>query len=62
MPILVGCCYRLPSSNVKYFNRISENLDIVTDERKAIILLDDLNIDWFSKNCPVCKKLAYDWM
>ncbi len=50
-PILVGCCCRPPSPNVKYLDRICENVDIVTDENNG-----DLNIDWFSKNW--CKKLV----
>ena len=56
-PTLVGCCYRPPSANVNYLDKICVTLDMVTDESKDIFLLGDLNIDWFSKNCPLRKKL-----
>ncbi len=56
-PTLVGCCHRPPSSNVNYLDKICETFDMVTDESKDIFLLGDLNIDWFSKNCPLRKKL-----
>lgn len=29
----------------------------MTDKNKVIILHGDLNIDWFSKDCPLRKKL-----
>ena len=49
--------YRPPGANVVYLDRKCENLDIVTDKSKDIFLLCDLNINWFSKNCPSHKKL-----
>lgn len=55
--IVVSCCYRPSSSTVKYLNRLCENLHLVIDKSKDIFRLVDLNIDWFSKNCPLCKEL-----
>lgn len=56
-PILAGCCYRPPSANLQYLDRICESMNRVTDENKAIFLLGDFNIDWMAKNCSLTKKL-----
>lgn len=56
-PILVGCCYRPPSSNIQYLEKICTILQQVTDENREIYFLGDLNIDWFCGTCTLRKKL-----
>lgn len=57
-PLLVGCCYRPPSSNVQYVDDICDMLQRVVDEDKEIYFLGDLNIDWLSNTCALKKKTA----
>lgn len=56
-PILVGCYYKPPSANIQYLNEICDMFDVVCDEKREIFILGDLNIDWFSPQCPMRKKL-----
>lgn len=51
-PILIGCCYRLPSVDMIYLDRICEKLDKASDE---LYFVGDLNIDWFA-SCPLKKR------
>lgn len=57
-PVLVGCCYRPPSSNIEYLEKICENIDLVSAQNKDFFLLGDFNIDWFAKQCSMRKKLT----
>ena len=48
-PLLVGCCYRPPSSNRKFYDLLEENLDAVIDY--DILLVGDFN----AKNSDWCE-------
>ncbi|XDV11531.1 hypothetical protein PO909_000447 [Leuciscus waleckii] len=56
-PILVGCCYRPPSPNVDYLEKICDNIEKAAAQTKDIFLLGDFNIDWFSKKCYLRRKM-----
>lgn len=58
-PTLISCCYRPPNSNASYLDGLCENFDKVCDEGKNVFILGDLNINWFSKNCPLYKRLNF---
>lgn len=56
-PLLIGCCYRPPNSNVQHVENICDQLLRVMDEEKETFFLGDLNIDWLSKTCPLKRRL-----
>lgn len=56
-PILVGCCYRAPNSNIQYLNDLCTMMDTTTEENRELYLLGDLNIDWLSDTCSLKNKL-----
>ncbi len=56
-PLLVGCCYRPPSSNAQYVDNICDMLQRAVDENKETYFLGDLNIDWQSKTCTLKNRL-----
>ncbi len=55
-PILIGCCYRPPSADMIYLDRICKMLDKASDENRELYFVGDLNIDWFA-TCPLKKRL-----
>ncbi len=55
--ILVGCCYRPPSANIKYLDKICQMIDYISVMGQEIYLTGDFNIDWFSQNCSQENKL-----
>lgn len=57
-PILICCCYRPPSSNIDYLDKICTMLQKVTDSDYDIIFAADMNIDWFCGKCSLKKKLC----
>lgn len=58
-PILIGCCYRPPSANVNYLNKMCSVVDKASDGSRELYLFGDMNIDWFSTNCHLkCKLLS----
>ena len=60
-PVLVGCCYRPPSTNSQYFNDMCDMIDMVADSKTEIYLLGDMNIDWLDTNCSL-KKGYHHWL
>ena len=56
-PILIGCCYRPPSANSWYLDKICEMLDHASSTSHEIYFMGDLNIDWNSFCCPMKMKL-----
>lgn len=56
-PMLVGCCYRPPSSNNIYLDTICEMLDCISTLGHETYFMGDINIDWLSQNCPLKNKL-----
>uniref|UniRef100_A0A8C7Z1Z2 ribonuclease H n=1 Tax=Oryzias sinensis TaxID=183150 RepID=A0A8C7Z1Z2_9TELE len=56
-PTLVGCCYRPPSSNAEYLQKICENMEMVSNKCGEMFLLGDFNIDWFSKKSFLFEKI-----
>lgn len=57
-PILVGCCYRPPSSDRQYLEAMGKMLDKVCELNMETVFTGDINIDWLSSNCPVRKQLV----
>lgn len=57
-PVLIGCCYRPPGTDVQYLNDLCVLIDRVTDVNSDIFLLGDMNIDWFANQCPMKQKLV----
>lgn len=55
--ILVGCCYRPPSANIGYIDKLNSMLDQVYDLSMEVILTGDLNVDWLLPHCPLKQKL-----
>lgn len=55
--ILVGCCYRPPSANSIYLDTICKMLDYSSTLGHETYFMGDINIDWFSQNCPLKSKL-----
>lgn len=55
--ILLGCCYRLPSTNNEYLDTICEMLKNNTVVGQDIYFMGDFNIDWLAQNCPLKTKL-----
>lgn len=56
-PLLLGCCYRPPSSDSQHLDNLCEMIDKVCDVNREIYLLGDLNINFLSSGCPLKKKL-----
>ena len=56
-PLLVCCCYRPPTSDAAYLEKICTMLQNVSDKNSEMYFVGDLNIDWLSKNCPMKRKL-----
>ena len=56
-PLLVCCCYRPPTSDAAYLEKICTMLQNVSDKDREMYFIGDLNIDWLSKNCPMKRKL-----
>jgi hypothetical protein len=56
-PIILGSCYRPPSSNSQYLDNMCEMFDNVCDINREVYFLGDLNIDWLSSSYPLKKKL-----
>lgn len=56
-PLLFGCCYRPPSSNVQYVDNICDMLQRAVDENKETYFFGDFNIDWQSKTCTLKNRL-----
>ena len=42
---LLGCLYRPPSSNVSYFNKIVDNVEMALNISDDILVMGDFNID-----------------
>ena len=57
-PILVGCCYRPPSSDQHYLEAMGEMLDKVCELNMEIVFTGDINIDWLSPNCSLKNQLV----
>ena len=57
-PILVGCCYRPPSSDQHYLEAMGEMLDKVCELNMEIVFTGDINIDGLSPNCSLKNQLA----
>lgn len=57
-PALTGCCYRPPSSALCYLDELGTNIDRACDEGKNIFILGDFNVECFSKDCPLYRKLS----
>ena len=57
-PVLIGCCYRPPGSDVQYLKDLCVLIDRVTDVNCDIFLLGDMNIDWFANQCPMKQKMV----
>lgn len=56
-PILIGCCYRPPSADIKYLDEMCSMLDKASDEKRELYVLGDMNIDWLDTMCPLKSKL-----
>lgn len=54
----MGCCYRPPSSNLRYLENIGSILDKVCDCNVEIVFMGDLNINWLDKKCPLMNHLS----
>lgn len=54
-----GCCYRPPSSALCYLDELGTNIDRACDEGKNTFILGDFNVDCFSKDCPLYRKLSF---
>lgn len=57
-PILTCCCYRPPSSGIEYLDNICTMLQNVTDSDYELLFAADMNVDWFSSNCYLKRKLS----
>ena len=56
-PMLIGCCYRPPSADNVYLDKICEMLEFISDSNYEIYFMGDMNINWSSVNCSMRKKL-----
>ena len=56
-PILLGCCYRPPSSSSQYLDNLCEMFDRACDEKREIYVLGDLNINFLASSFPLKKKI-----
>ena len=56
-PLIIGCCYRPPNSNVQYIEEICTMLQRATDEDREVYFLGDLNIDWLSTSCALKERI-----
>ena len=57
-PVLIGCCYRPPRTDVQYLNNLCVVIDRVADVNGDIFLRGDMNIDWFANQCPMKQKMV----
>lgn len=56
--ILLGCCYRPPSSNRNYLDDMGKNLDKVCELNMEVVFMGDMNTDWLSHKCPLKHQLT----
>ncbi len=56
-PIVVGCCYKPPNTNMEYLNDICSMIDRVTDENREMYLLGDFNVNWLADNYSMKNRL-----
>lgn len=56
-PVLVGCCYRPPSSSSQYLDKLCDMVERACDENREIYILGDLNINFMVPSCPLKKKI-----
>lgn len=56
-PLLLGCCYRPPSSNSLYLDRLCDMFERACDENRELYVVGDLNINFLVSNCPLKKKI-----
>lgn len=56
-PILIGCCYSPPNANMTYLEGMCDLIDKISDEKKELFMLGDLNIDYFSISSHLRKRL-----
>ena len=56
-PILIGCFYRPPNTNMLYLDKVCDMMEQVSFTGNEIYFLGDMNVDWNSRCCPMRKKL-----
>lgn len=56
-PIVVGCCYNPPNTNMEYLNDICTMIDRVTNENGEMYLLNDFNVNWLADKCSIKNRL-----
>lgn len=56
-PILIGCCYRPPNSDMNYLSAVCSMVDKASDGSREVYVFGDMNINWFSDKCNMKSKL-----
>lgn len=56
-PILLGCCYRPPSSNSQYLDNLCEMGERACNENSDMYFLGDLNMNCLATSCPLKHKV-----
>lgn len=57
-PLLMACCYRPPSADGAYLDKICDMFDRSSTSGYEVYFMGDMNIDWLSGKCPLKNKLV----